>query len=223
VKIFRQGNRELASELDVTGSPTLLFYKNGEIVGDKLSGGIKRSEIMTNLDALLTEDEVKEVHGRIQKVETETDVIVLGGGPAGLTAGIYLAQAHAKVILVDPQLPGGYVSTTHLVSNYPGFIEPQQGMMLSHYMSEQAKENGVEYRVAVEVNKIDLKAKRWLLTVLRRSRQRRSSLLQVHGPGLWEFPVSRNTVAMVSATAQPVMQSTLRTRKLLSSAGVTPQ
>lgn len=159
VKIFRQGNRELATELDVTGSPTLLFYKDGKIVGDKLTGGIIRSDIMRNLDALLTDQEVEEVHAKIQDVETETDVIVLGGGPAGLTAGIYLAQAHANVILVDPQLPGGYVATTHLVSNYPGFIEPQQGMMLSHYMSEQAKENGVTYRVAVEINDIDLESK----------------------------------------------------------------
>jgi len=156
VKIFRQGNRELAQELDVTGSPTLLFYKQGERVGDKLAGGILRSDIMRNLDALLPADTVEELHNRIKPVETEADVIVLGGGPAGLTAGIYLAQAHLKTILVDTALPGGYVATTHQVSNYPGFIEPQNGMMLSHYMSEQAKANGVEFRAAVEVDYVDL-------------------------------------------------------------------
>lgn len=159
VKIFRQGNRELAEKLDVSGSPTVLFYKNGEITGDKLSGGIKRSDLMKNLDALLPEDRVKEIHGRIEQKETETDVVILGGGPAGLTAGIYLAQAHVRTILVDTALPGGYVATTHQVSNYPGFIEPQQGFMLSHFMSEQAKANGVEFRAAVEVNQVDLKAK----------------------------------------------------------------
>ncbi len=159
VKIFRQGNRELAAELDVTGSPTVLFYEKGKQVGDKLSGGIKRGALMENLDALLTSEEVEEVKAKIEPVETERDVIVLGGGPAGLTAGIYLAQAHAKVILVDPALPGGYVSTTHQVSNYPGFVDPQPGFMLSHYMSEQAKANGVEYRVAVDVTDIDLEKK----------------------------------------------------------------
>ncbi|MDA3833489.1 MAG: FAD-dependent oxidoreductase, partial [Spirochaetales bacterium] len=163
IKIFRQGNRELAAELDVTGSPTVLFYENGEIVGEKLAGGIKRSELMKNLDALLTKEEVDAVHAKIKPVETETDVLVLGGGPAGLTTGIYLAQAHADVILVDTQLPGGYVATTHLVSNYPGFIDPQQGFMLSHYMSEQAKANGVKYRVAVEVNEVDLKEKKVII------------------------------------------------------------
>src|SRR6056297_2053483 len=46
VKIFRQGNRELSEKLDVSGSPTVLFYQNGELVGRKLTGGIKRSELM---------------------------------------------------------------------------------------------------------------------------------------------------------------------------------
>ncbi|MCK5157114.1 MAG: FAD-dependent oxidoreductase [Spirochaetales bacterium] len=159
LKIFRQGNRELATNLDIIGSPTVIFYENGKIVGDRLTGGIKRSDLMRNLDALLTENEKASNHAKIQKYETGTDVIVLGGGPAGLTAGIYLTQAHVKTILVDTALPGGYVSTTHLVSNYPGFIEPQQGFMLSHYMSEQAKANGVEFRVAVEVNDVDLENK----------------------------------------------------------------
>ncbi len=160
IKIFRQGNRELASSLDITGSPTVIFYEDGKIVGDKLTGGIRRSELMQNLDALLTDEERAAVHAKIQPYETETDVIVLGGGPAGLTAGIYLAQAHIRTILVDTALPGGYVATTHMVSNYPGFIEPQPGMMLSHYMGEQAKANGVEFRAAVEVNSVDLENKR---------------------------------------------------------------
>ncbi|MBI9107315.1 MAG: FAD-dependent oxidoreductase [Spirochaetales bacterium] len=159
VKIFRQGNRDLAAELDVSSSPTLLFYQDGRLSGPKLSGGIKRSEIMKGLDALIPEDRAAEIHGSIKPVVTNCDVAVLGGGPAGLTAGIYLAQAHLNTILIDTALPGGYVATTHQVSNYPGFIEPQPGFMLSHFMGEQAKANGVEFRSAVEVSKIDLKNK----------------------------------------------------------------
>ncbi len=156
IKIFRQGNRELAQELDISGSPTVIFYNNGERTGATLTGGIKRSELMENLDALLSAEKVEEIHSKITPVVTNADVVILGGGPAGLTAGVYLAQAHLKTILVDTALPGGYVATTHQVSNYPGFIEPQQGFMLSHYMSEQAKANGVEFRSAVEVTKVDL-------------------------------------------------------------------
>ncbi len=156
IKIFRQGNRELAENLDVSGSPTVLFYQDGEITGPKLSGGIKRSELMEGLDALLPAEKADAIHGKIEPAVTNADVVVLGGGPAGLTAGLYLAQAHLNTIVVDTALPGGYVATTHQVSNYPGFVEPQPGMMLSHYMSEQAKANGVEFRSAVEVSKIDL-------------------------------------------------------------------
>ncbi|MCG8571479.1 MAG: FAD-dependent oxidoreductase [Spirochaetes bacterium] len=160
IKIFRQQNRDLAESLDVTGSPTILFYDNGQLVGDRLAGGIKRSDLMKNLDKLLSSQKAEQLKKKIQQVETETDVAILGGGPAGLTAGLYLAQAHLNTILIDTALPGGYVSTTHLVSNYPGFIEPQPGFMLSHFMSEQAKTNGVQFRAAVEVNDVDLEEKK---------------------------------------------------------------
>ena len=158
-KIFRQENRELAEKLGVTGSPTVLFYENGNVTGDKLTGAVRRSELMNNLDALLTEERAAAVRNSIQPVTTKTDVIILGGGPAGLTAGLYLGQAHIPTVIVDTALPGGYVSTTHQVSNYPGFIDPQQGFMLSHFMSEQTKGAGVDFRAAVEVTEIDLKNK----------------------------------------------------------------
>lgn len=159
LKIFRQGNRELAESLGVTGSPTVIFYKDGKETGERLTGGIKRSDLQTNLENLLPAEREAELRDSIKPVETECDVIILGGGPAGLTAGIYLAQAHIKTVLVDIGLPGGYVSTTHQVSNYPGFVEPQAGMMLAHFMSEQTKAAGVEYRAAVDVTSVDLKNK----------------------------------------------------------------
>jgi thioredoxin reductase (NADPH) len=159
IKIFRQGNRELSESLDVSGSPTLLFYKDGKLTGDKLTGGIKRADIVRNLDDLIPAERSKEIHDSIKPVRTECDALVLGGGPAGLTAAIYLAQAHVNTILVDTALPGGYVTTTHQVSNYPGFIEPQQGFMLAHFMSEQAKEAGAIFKVAVDVTSVDLEKK----------------------------------------------------------------
>ena len=53
LKIFRQGSRELATKLGVTGSPTLLFFKNGQEQGRRLTGDIKRSEIKAAVEALL--------------------------------------------------------------------------------------------------------------------------------------------------------------------------
>nr|WP_321411856.1 FAD-dependent oxidoreductase [uncultured Carboxylicivirga sp.] len=159
VKIFRQENRELAESLEVNGSPTVIFYEDGKLVGDKLTGGIKRSDLVKNLDALIHHEKVAEIKGKIQPKVSEYDVLILGGGPAGLTAGLYLCQARIKAALVDIQLPGGQISTTHKISNYPGFVDPQPGYMLAHYMSEQTKICGTKYKVAVDVAKVDLKNK----------------------------------------------------------------
>ena len=163
IKMFRQGNRELAENLGVKSSPTLLFYKNGKQTGDFLTGGIKKSDIIRNLDNLLPPEKVKSIKEKIKPVVTHTDVIVLGAGPGGMAAGIYLAQAKIDTILLDTGMPGGQVTTTHQVSNYPGFIEPQKGYMLSHYMAEQAKAAGVKFKVAVDVNNVDLIKKEVLI------------------------------------------------------------
>jgi thioredoxin reductase (NADPH) len=159
LKIFRQGNRELADKLGVKSSPTLLFFENGKEVANRLSGAVKRSEIIHTLDNMLPTSRVAEIKKDIQPIVSEYDVIILGAGPGGLTAGLYLCQAKINTVLVDIALPGGHVSTTHEVSNYPGFIEPQAGYMLSHNMSEQTKLCGTVYKVAVDVTHVDLHKK----------------------------------------------------------------
>lgn len=159
LKIFRQQNRELADKLEVKSSPTLLFFNDGKEVSERLTGGIKRGDIIHGLNSLLPMDRVQVINKKIKPSVSEYDVIVLGAGPGGLTAGLYLCQAKINTVLVDIALPGGHVSTTHEVSNYPGFIEPQAGYMLSHNMSEQTKLCGTAYKVAVDVTKIDLHKK----------------------------------------------------------------
>jgi thioredoxin reductase (NADPH) len=159
LKIFRQQNRELADKLGVKSSPTLLFYSSGEEVAGRLSGGIKRSDIIRNLESMLPAERVKKIHSQIKPTVSDYDVIILGAGPGGLTAGLYLCQAKVNTVLVDIALPGGNVATTHQVSNYPGFIEPQAGYMLSHSMSEQTKMCGTVYKVAVDVSSVDLDKK----------------------------------------------------------------
>ncbi|NOQ25258.1 MAG: thioredoxin fold domain-containing protein [Bacteroidales bacterium] len=159
LKIFRQENRELADSLEVNGSPTVLFYDDGKLVGEKLTGGIKRSELITNLNTMISEEKVSEIEKNIKPLISEYETIILGGGPGGLTAGLYLCQARVNTVLVDIMLPGGQISTTHKISNYPGFIEPQPGYMLAHYMSEQTKICGAKYKVAVDVTQVNLKDK----------------------------------------------------------------
>lgn len=159
LKIFRQQNKEIADKLGVKSSPTILFFDNGKEVAERLAGGIKRSEIIHNLDKMLPDERVKSINSKIKSSVTEFDVAILGGGPGGLTAGLYLCQARVNTVLIDIGLPGGHVSTTHEVSNYPGFIDPQPGYMLSHNMSEQTKLCGTIYKVAVDVTNVDLDKK----------------------------------------------------------------
>ncbi len=159
VKMFRQQNKALAEKLGVKSSPTLLFFNNGVQASNMLTGGIKRSDIIHQLDSMLPSARVKEIKAHIKPTVSEFDVIILGAGPGGLTAGLYLCQSKVNTVLIDIALPGGHVSTTHEVSNYPGFIDPQPGYMLSHNMSEQTKLCGTIYKVAVDVTKIDLEKK----------------------------------------------------------------
>jgi len=78
----------------------------------------------------------------------EYDVIVIGGGPAGLTAGIYSTRAGLKTLLLEKSILGGQVSKTSLIENYPGFPEGIEGVALIERMVEQAKKFNVE--IAIE-------------------------------------------------------------------------
>lgn len=159
LKIYRQQNRDLAEKLGVHSSPTLLFFKNGKETGIRLTGGIKRSDIIFNLNSMIDPSRVEEIRQKIKPAVSDFDVAIIGSGPGGLTAGLYLCQARVNTVLIDIGLPGGYVSITHEVSNYPGFIDPQPGYMLSHNMSEQTKKCGTAFRSAVDITSVDLKRK----------------------------------------------------------------
>ncbi|MCK5426137.1 MAG: thioredoxin-disulfide reductase [Thermodesulfovibrionia bacterium] len=72
------------------------------------------------------------------------DVVIIGGGPAGLTAGLYTSRAKLKTLLIEKGLTGGQVATTEFVENYPGFDEGVSGIELSRKMEAQAKKFGTE-------------------------------------------------------------------------------
>ena len=191
LKIFRQQNKDLAEKLGVKSSPTLLFFDNGKEVAERLSGGIKRSDIITHLDGMIPEEKVKAIKSQIKPSVTEFDVIILGAGPGGLTAGLYLCQAKVNTVMVDIALPGGHVSTTHEVSNYPGFIEPQAGYMLSHNMSEQTKLCGTVYKVAVDVTRVDLEKKEVIIDEFETLKAKRIIIATGTSPNLTGAPGER--------------------------------
>jgi thioredoxin reductase (NADPH) len=188
LKIFRQKNRELADQLGVKSSPTLIFFDNGQEVGEVLTGGIKRKDIITNLNKLISSEKLATINEKIKPSITEYDVMILGAGPGGLTAGLYLCQAKINTVLIDIALPGGHVATTHEVSNYPGFIEPQAGYMLSHNMSEQTKLCGTAYKVAVDVSKVDLEMREVILDEFETVRAKKIIIATGTSPNLMGIP-----------------------------------
>jgi thioredoxin reductase (NADPH) len=73
------------------------------------------------------------------KGKSKYDLIIVGGGPAGLTAAIYARRAKLNTLLVEKMILGGMVSTTYHIDNYPGFPKGISGMDLSTRLQEQVK------------------------------------------------------------------------------------
>lgn len=83
------------------------------------------------------------------------DVIVIGGGPAGLSAGLYASRARLATLLIEKGIFGGQIANAELVENYPGFPEGISGFELSDLMHQQAIKYGLE-TIAAEVTGIEL-------------------------------------------------------------------
>ena len=83
------------------------------------------------------------------------DMIIIGGGPGGLTAAIYGVRAGLSVLLFEMGMPGGLMSQTHEVENYPGFPDGIGGMELGDAMEKQARRLGAEIHYT-QVKKVEL-------------------------------------------------------------------
>ena len=85
----------------------------------------------------------------------EIDLVIIGGGPAGLTAGLYAARARLGCAILEKMIPGGLAATTHLIENYPGFPEGIGGMELALKIEEQARRFGARVEIE-EVERVGL-------------------------------------------------------------------
>lgn len=87
--------------------------------------------------------------------KTDYDLVIIGAGPAGMTAGIYAARARMNVLLLEKAVPGGQILVTDWIENYPGFPEGISGYDLAEKMRLQAQGLGLKIETA-EVHSLNL-------------------------------------------------------------------
>ncbi len=90
------------------------------------------------------------------------DVIILGAGPAGLTAGLYAARATLKTLMIEKSVVGGQIATTDEVANYPGAPVDSTGPSLVERMREQALSFGAEL-ISDEITEVELNGEEKIL------------------------------------------------------------
>lgn len=83
----------------------------------------------------------------MEKKTLQYDVVIIGGGAAGLTAGIYCGRAKLKTLIIEKTLVGGLATYTNEIENYPGFPDGATGLGLMDLFHKQAKKFGVEFKL----------------------------------------------------------------------------
>jgi len=76
------------------------------------------------------------------------DAVIIGGGPAGLTAGLYLSRGNWRTILLEKETVGGYIMNVEMIENYPGYAEGVIGAQLAMEMRNQATKYGLQLKRA---------------------------------------------------------------------------
>jgi len=104
------------------------------------------------------------------------DLIIIGGGPAGLASALYAGRARIRTLLVEKALLGGMASTSYLIENYPGFPHGVSGMDLSKYFEEQAKKFGADFYYG-DVAGITIKDNRKIVQIDGRSVEARALII----------------------------------------------
>ncbi|AGC69398.1 thioredoxin-disulfide reductase [Thermoclostridium stercorarium subsp. stercorarium DSM 8532] len=151
VKVNKDANPGLARKYNAEHGSTIVFFRDGKNFGKTISGYTDETELKRAI-----EDVLSNKCEYLERDKTSCDVLILGGGPAGLTAAIYAARARLYTVIVDENTVGGQVATTYQVANYPGTNGVISGIDLVNNMKKQALDFGARIDDLQDILKIDL-------------------------------------------------------------------
>ena len=140
-----------------------------------------------------------------EEKQTNYDVIVVGAGPAGMTAALYASRANLSVLMLDRGIYGGNLNNTAAIENYPGF-KTVQGPELAQDMYQGATQFGAQYAYGT-VEKVELAGDLKQLT----TDMGDVFTAKVFSSGIWEFLVKKNMAAAAYPTARYATAPFLRT------------
>lgn len=151
VKIDIDKEHELTAEMDVNIIPGLFFIKDGEVVS-RYTGFLPKERLLPRMEKLIGNEPPVEL-----PPEKHYDLIIIGGGAAGLTAAIYARRAGLKTLVLESYAPGGKLIKTFELENWPG-IKSVNGSQLAFDIYEQAMALGTAY-LYEKVNDLKLQGK----------------------------------------------------------------
>lgn len=151
VKIDIDKEPELTAEMDVNIIPGLFFIKDGEVVS-RYTGFLPKERLLPRMEKLIGNEPPVEL-----PPEKHYDLIIIGGGAAGLTAAIYARRAGLKTLVLESYAPGGKLIKTFELENWPG-IKSVNGSQLAFDIYEQAMALGTAY-LYEKVNDLKLQSK----------------------------------------------------------------
>ena len=141
------------------------------------------------------------------------DLIIVGGGPAGLSAAIYAGRSERQTLLLEKGSYGGRINDTYEIRNYPGTIVDSGQHLMERFREHAASHPTVELK-RTTVTKIRKEGDLFVVETKRRGDFKAHSV--VLDPGSWESKASRNLPATAWLTALPATRNFSRARRFMS-------